>query len=385
MKINIEKLYFRLILLFPITTLLQNNIAIVNKLLFAIIFILQCYFSFRKNTRKNFGIIFLIIAIFSYNLIITKGKLYNINELFYFPFTMLYIIYLMKDKSLIEEYLKNDKRYVNFILMVWTILVIISIFIPSSWPYEWGSEKYFGSYCKSVFRLAPTALFIGTLAICCMNVYHEKKYFIYGLIPLFCFLMGGSRTYMIVGLLLFVMAWYYYANSKKMFIMTIIPVTLILGVLILNSSMMDKFNAVTYTKNSYFDFWGTITSGRSIFWKADLEAFKDSAVVNKLFGNGFNYIYDVNYKAFRGLVWAHNDFIQILISHGLILLVIYISIMIKAFEINANKKDRIPEFLAIGIWIFNAFFNMFYTYFCAVLCLPFILLIIRHRNNNIEI
>lgn len=387
MKINLNKLYFKLLLLFPITTLFQVYFDFANKLLFSFIIILQLFLSFKDISLKKIIEIIFVVSIFIFNYTITDGSIYNTNELFYLPFCILYLSFFYDNKSKFNNFIKTNKRYINFILLLWNIIVFISIFISSSWNSTWTDGFYFGSFCGSVFRLAPTALLIGSISLCCMNIHNNKKYFYYLFLPLFCFLMGGSRTYMFVGLLLFILGWYYYTNSKKIFYLTIIPVSLILMFFVFNSAMMSKFNATSYSKNSYFDYLGTISNGRSVFWEADIISFSKANLMNKFFGNGFNYVYDINYKAFGGLVWAHNDFIQILLSHGLLMLILYISKIKNSFKL-VNKKIKAPYFIVFVIWLFNAIFNMYYTYFCAMISLPFLIISIKSNSkitNNKEI
>ena len=48
-------------------------------------------------------------------------------------------------------------------------------------------------------------------------------------------------------------------------------------------------------------------------------------------------------------------------------------------------KYKIPITIigtVVLMWAFNAFFNMFYTYFCATLAFPFFLLLIRNDTQN---
>lgn len=73
--------------------------------------------------------------------------------------------------------------------------------------------------------------------------------------------------------------------------------------LISYSAIGDKIEATTYTQNSYLDSWGTITSGRSVFWKADIDAFGLQPIDKKLLGSGFNFAYEVNIKAVNSEIW----------------------------------------------------------------------------------
>lgn len=369
MKKKISDLFYDCIMLFPIATLFQSKLEQINKVLFAflVVFLVALLI---KRIRKNRVLIFMaIILVWIVTIFKTNGIAYNTNEYYYYPFAMVYLIFMADNIDGVREYILNSKGYITGILNIWTICVVISLFFPSSYNSVWEGGRYFGSFCQSIFRFGPTCIFISGLAVCSMVVYNEKRYFFYSILPLFTILMGGSRTYMLVELCAFMIVWYYFVDSKKKFYLSLIPVTLALFVILVNSSMMDKFSSVSYTQNSYFDYWGTITNGRSIFWTADIQHFRKAPLLDKIFGEGFNCIYEINQKAFGGKVWAHNDFIQCLISHGLLGLCIYIISVWQVYK-NISKKLSVPFMCLLFLWLFNAFFNMFYTYFCSVLCLP---------------
>lgn len=388
MKVNLRTLFYRVIMLFPITTLFSYYLDAVNKILFAVLFVTLLYIGY-KIIKKSVLVTVVVLTVVYIATIVKTGTLpYNMNELFYFPFMILYFTYSYDHTDELEEYLIEDKKYIDCIMNVWTLLTLVSFALPSSYTVEWGGARYFGSYCKTIWRLAPTCVFVMTLSILGVNLYKNKKYFLYSVIPFVAILSGGSRTYVVVALCLILVAWYCVLHSNKKFILTCIPFITIILFMMLNSSVMDKFSATTYSSSSYFDLWGTITNGRSIFWAADIESFIKSPVITKLFGQGFNSIYDINFKAFGGKVWAHNDFIQCLISHGLIGLTLYLTIMLRFFrKLRENNVGLFISVLVIMIWLFNAMFNMFYTYFCSILSFPILVLGIvamRKREESID-
>lgn len=379
MKINLEKLYYRVILFFPIATLFQPYIDGINKILFSILLLLQCNLFFKKITLRNFCIFFLTFVVFLYDICITNNVAYNINEYFYYPFAIIFLMYVCNNTDNIYNYFVNDKKFILGIIKIWSCLIFVSIFFKSSWISHWGGASYFGSFCHSIWRLVPTVVFISILVIACMKLYQNRKYIVYLVIPMFCFLMCGTRTYLMVGMCLFIIAWYIFAKSRKMFFMSIGPMVILVLIAIMNSSMMDKLSATTYSRDSYFDYWGTITSGRSIFWKADIEAYKNSDTISKLMGNGLNYIYEVNLASdIKGLIWAHNDFIQCLVSHGIIGLIIYSMAMIELLKRNLKKSNgKVLISMTIMVWLINASFNMFYTYFCSILSYPILVMTVK--------
>ena len=383
MKKKTSDLFYGCIMLFPIATLFQSKLEQINKILFACLVLFFLAILIKRIRKDRFPLFIAILFVCVVTIFNTNGIAYNTNEYYYYPFAMVYLIFMTDNIDEVKEYILNSKGYITSILNIWTICVFVSLFLPSSYNSVWGDGRYFGSFCQSIFRFGPTGIFISGLAVCAMIVYDERRYFYYSILPLFTILMGGSRTYMLVELCAFMVAWYYFVDSKKNFYLSLIPVTVALFAILVNSSMMDKFNSVSYTENSYFDYWGTITSGRSIFWAADIEHFRNAPFLEKVFGSGFNCVYDVNQKAFGGKVWAHNDFIQCLVSHGILGLVIYITIVWQLLK-SIRKKEAVPFICLVFLWLFNAFFNMFYTYFCSVLCLPLYVCALQYGKRRFD-
>ena len=91
-------------------------------------------------------------------------------------------------------------------------------------------------------------------------------------------------------------------------------------------------------------------------------------LINKFFGSSINFTYKIT-----GL-WAHNDFIEIVCSFGIVGVLQYVFAMNSLIR-KSWSGSRIPlaiKFSVVLVWLFNAFFNMHYVYFCAMLCYPFL-------------
>ena len=54
--------------------------------------------------------------------------------------------------------------------------------------------------------------------------------------------------------------------------------------------------------------------------------------------------------------------------------------MIKSM-LRGCKKTTISMIVLVMLWAFNAFFNMFYTYFCAALSYPLYILLVRYGSS----
>lgn len=400
MRVKINDAYVKTILLSPLTTLFQSKIEILNKGMLALLLFFLFMMMSRKKFKKSIVIVMLLAlmcqvwATFS-----TVFPIYSLNTWFYFPVFILYFLYFAENKDEMMELLASNGSFIQWNIRIWCLLVAFSAFLPSSYPIntDWGGGAYFASFTDNSFRLGPAALFMLTLIFFSIIVLGRRKNIIWSLVPLFCFYKGGSRIYFGIGLILFMVVWYFYFFDKKKFWLSLIPLGTVFVALFFSSNIYDKFVATSYTANSYFDYWGTVTNSRSIFWVYDMEAYFSQDFLHKLFGLGFNFVYEVNKATVGVKIWAHNDFIQIVTTYGLLGLILYFYVFIHSFNLlYPNKKER-RGFVNTGIWIcvvmiwfLNAFFNMFYTYFCSVLCFPILALVVkaayeqRRVNRNAE-
>ncbi len=366
-KISIHSLAMKIILLFPITTL---ALGAMNKFLFAISAILMAFSLFKVKFR-SFDIIILIATamVYAWSLFVTAYTAVNINEYFYYIFFVIYIFFIVKDKKSFEEFCRRETMYMAGVCLIWNVLIAVSLLLPSS--YETGA---FISFSGDTFRMSMSASFI--LAIVIVLVRKSKYYFAFAILPMYAIMEGGSRTYFAIAIPLFLISLYYVCGNVKNFIITCVPVGAVFAVLLIGSGIMSKFDsALNIGVNDYYkDPLVKFTSGRSLFWTIDMIAFNNSKFINKILGSGFNFVYEVNLQNFGNDIWAHNDFIGILLNFGLLGLAIYLIMytkLILAFG-KSLKKSKILLVIVIFVWLFNAFFNMFYTYFSAVAAYPFI-------------
>ena len=381
-------LYLRIIFLFPLFTLIQSYINFVNKIIFFFLFVVQ-FILFIKNgiQKSSFYRIVIVFVLETIALLNTVFPLYNLNDIFYLPYLIIYFEYIIYNKQDMLTGLKRNMNFIKTLIYLWTGLVLISIFLPNSYGSEWGDGRYFQSFAGSPFRLGPAALFIMVLVLAVMILENRRKFIVWAIVPMFCFFSGGSRIYFGIGVLLFIIVWYKFFYDKTKFWMSLIPIAVLGILLFFQSSIWDKVIATSYTEDSYFDFWGTVTSSRSIFWIADINAFNDLKVFNRIVGNGFNFVYDVNYQAVKSRIWAHNDFIQVLMTYGYVGLIVYIYSVYRLFK-NMTRVERHSKVLlciVFAIWLLNAFFNMFYTYFCSMLCFPILMILLTSEisiNKN---
>lgn len=316
----------------------------------------------------------LILAVnYIYAFLHTKFPMQNSNLLYYFPFYLVYTYFMCDNSETVLNWFVRRKKFVTAVVIIWTALVGVSVFLPSSYYVKEGGAQYFGSFVRSIFRLGPSAVFIQVLAILMQIKHQNKKAIWFHLLPMYSYFMGSSRSYLVVGVCLLLVAWYMFCDRKMKFYLSLIPMALAVVILVSITSMGEKI-AHTLDPDQYGDFWFRVTSSRSEIWEYTLYIWQTrSRWSSKLLGADLNFGYIVVGH------WAHNDFIEILGSFGLVGIAQYLISILVLFKPQKRKK-RMPFIIGLLLliaWLFNAFFNMHYVYFCAMLSYPLLVLGIK--------
>lgn len=376
LRFRVIDLYLGLICMYPLSTMLIDG-TIINKLMFAMLFALHVY-SFFVSPIKKRTVILLMLLVVQYLFVIycTDFPVWNANLLFYFPYFLMYTYFMCDNTEMVTRWLLEKRKYLHSIVVFWSIIVGVSIFVPTCYYVKEGGALYFGSWTSDIFRLGQSVMFIQILIIVLQTMHRLKYATAYMVIPLYCVFMGSSRTYLVIGLLLFIISWYITCKKKWYFWGTIVPLGILFLILIMNSSMGAKI-LYTLDEKQYGDFWFRISSSRSVLWEKDLTAWSQLPILNKMLG------YDIDYTLEISGVWGHNDFVEILCSFGVLGIVQYMEAMRRLF-VKGFKSEKIPTIISlctVMVWLFNAFFNMHYVYFCAALSFPFLVFALRSMSG----
>ncbi len=392
MKLKISKLILYLMFLFPISTVISDIPiigSIVNKMIFGFIVISLAYGIFKtKLSKKSVLILVLLVGIYIYDSIVTVWPLYNLNEFFYIGTWVLFMTYITSNYELFKKELINSVQPMRWMIIVWEFIVSISLVFPSCYP-----EGYFLSLAGSTHRMDSSAMMIlATILIMYRYTKYSKRVLLLLVVPSVAIVLSGARTYIVL-LCLVLTVFYYYANIKHTwrFYFTIIPITILVIAVIFSTSAMQQRIDIMQEQTEYFDSLGynkltSVTSGRSEFWVIDLMQYWKSPVMNRIFGNGFNFVRHVNLVYYMAEIWAHNDFINILCCNGIVGLYLYFKVY---FDLAKKEKKKLREdnkktILLLLIFhltsMFNAMFNMLYTYFAATLAVPVFLVAIMDKE-----
>ena len=380
-RFSVLSRYFGIIFAFPIFTTLIDG-TIINKFLFVVIFALHVLSLFVAPVKKK-TVLLLFFFVLHYVIAVsaTDFPLTNVNLLFYFPYFLMYTYFICDNSDKVKQWVIKHEKLIITTVQIWTVLVGVSIFNPNCYYIKEGGSLYFGSWCNDIFRLGPSAIFIQSLVIC-LQVLRKDKFFLhYTIVPIYSVFMGSSRTYFFIGLCLFVISWYIFCDSKRKFWLSALPLAAIFFVALYNSSMWDK---IIYSLDSegFGGFWFRFTSSRSELWAKDLAAWNEMPLINRLFGCGIDFTLDVSGK------WGHNDYVELICSFGIVGLVHYLYATFVLCH-TTFQNIRLPFYIKVCvvlIWFFNAFFNMHYVYFCAMLCYPILLVALElyqpEENQN---
>ena len=385
MKVSINQIIIRLLFLFPLGTVISNIPGIgniVNKILYGFFIVCVLFELVRKKLKKTDAfVLFLLAVMFIYDLMITGTTMYNSNEMYYLVTWVAYLIYVRTNYEEFKREICRALPYIRITIVLWDLLVGISLLLPSCW----SRSGAFYSFSGGQHRMDSAAVMVlAGVLILYRYLNYKKSVLIFAIIPCVAVLFSGARTYLIViGIILAV--FYYYTNIEHTyrFWLTIIPIALIGIAVIMSTSVMQERMATMQAESAYFSSKGYnaltgITSGRSTFWLIDLQKYWESPLINKILGNGFNFVRYVNDTYYTTAIWAHNDFINIICCNGMVGLYLYFFAYFKMVQCSTSSRmpKKVRRFMIAAFHICcmgNAMFNMLYSYFAAALAVPVLL------------
>ena len=378
-KLKIKDLVWYIIIAFPLTSILKVHVGPLNIMLTSLLFVLFFYIYLKTDIfkKKLLLCLYAVLGVIM-NMITSRLHFYNTNMVFYFPFLILYFIFFMYYQDDCMEFMKKNKKYIDIVTGLWLLTILISLLLTNFYVFE-GETRGFVSFAGTTFLLCQIAIFVFAILAIQYNLWHRKFYLISMFIPSLCILLGTTRTYLGVLACAWMLFLYTQIENKRMYFVVLVIAAVILIGIVLLSPIKDKFINTAGRTEIGLDPLEAFTSGRSEFWVYDLQTMLKNEPIKILFGNGVNYLFNLNYARFQAALWAHNDFLQIFSDYGLLGLFIYIGMFKAMFKrtFKGLKVSKLAMLMLIIIWVFNAFFNMFYTYFNAVLSYPFYCIILK--------
>lgn len=304
------------------------------------------------------------------------GKIHN--HMFNYLNTVLLFLYCLNDKN-IEEF---KQFFVNKIKLIKLSIIFINIveayYIISRKGYEvefnWGGTFFKGT-SGMPHTLSYLMLAVIIISICIILVEGKWHFAIATIIPFYALFESGARvTLLATGIFALILVDILFfknqKNNKRNLLIALVVVVVaafFLKDVIIESNLWKK--TMLRIKE------GNFTAGRFSMWGDLLYHYvHDSNIFQYFLGQGDDKTYYYNYlnSYVNVSVWAHNDFIQILVGKGLLGLGIYLYFgymyVKKLFKRNGSYKT----FLILGAILILAILNGFYSYRDISLVIPFI-------------
>lgn len=366
-RLNASVIYSMLLYPLCVTVRKVSIFDFVGKaVLVVMLFSLLILFCIKRQDKSSWLILALTAAMHIFEFAYPVSQKETFTTYLMYAVWVIFFLYLQNNYGSFFDAANKQQAAINSTVIIWEIIVIVSAFFPSSYEHTWGEGSYFISFSNTSFELAPAASLVFAFVIFCYACDgNARKAVLLSAVPVVCSFASGSRTYLVVIALEVLILAMMIIKSKSALIAFIV-IALIAGIGLLSmTNIWTKFaNAFQYSNDSS-SFWSVFTSGRDAFWRADMDAFGKGGMVNQLFGYGFSYVYEVNESVFGNRIYAHNDFINILLTFGWAGLIPYFFAFGKCVLMLGRQMERGFLFSILAIWLFNAVFNMTYVYMNA--------------------
>lgn len=366
-RLNASVIYSMLLYPLCVTVRKVSIFDFVGKAVLVImLFSLLILFCIKRQDKSSWLILALTAAMHIFEFAYPVSQKETFTTYLMYAVWVIFFLYLQNNYGSFFDAANKQQAAINSTVIIWEIIVIVSAFFPSSYEHTWGEGSYFISFSNTSFELAPAASLVFAFVIFCYACDgNARKAVLLSAVPVVCSFASGSRTYLVV-IALEVLILAMMIIKSKLALIAFIVIALIAGIGLLSmTNIWTKFaNAFQYSNNSS-SFWSVFTSGRDAFWRADMDAFGKGGMVNQLFGYGFSYVYEVNESVFGNRIYAHNDFINILLTFGWAGLIPYFFAFGKCVLMLGRQMERGFLFSILAIWLFNAVFNMTYVYMNA--------------------
>ena len=317
-KVNVDDVLYIMVLLYALSTITQSLYPFsLNRLWTVGIVACLLYRLLSRLYTRTIMCMVVIVSCAMTTTIFAADISKNTNDLIYFVTGVLWLLF-MSDYANRERLYKSfleHQRLTKAILVLSYVSMIISLLSGNGYAYQWGSTAYYIGFAGTQHAMASSICIVTALFL----LYSLNRKFSWLNLAAFMFSVyavfeTGARTFIIPILIL--MFYYIRYNIKSMNIKAMVYAVGFVGVLyaVQHSTILDKFSFVSSGGNMATTALEGFTSGRSLFWAVDLSAFASGNVLQIIFGRGFDYVYGLNARMVNQRIWAHNDFIHLLLG-----------------------------------------------------------------------
>lgn len=388
----VPRLFMTLIVLYMLAALVQRIIPFsVNRVLGAAIMVVLGFDFLRRLTQMRAIAFFILCLLIVANVgILTTDALTEIEFFIYFGSSLLVLCYLSSHDSAseISKALSSCKYFAVFSVCFAAAIVLFLLISGLGYqPSSWGGEVYFTGWCNAEHTMASVACLVMTFSLVLNKLGHfpiPPLFLVLGIMS-YALFQTGARTFLIPDVIILINA---IRISMKRVWCQVASFLLIMGVAVAifaSTGMAAKF---MYIEDGA---WATgesalsiFTSGRDQYWLTDLSAFFSGNPITWIVGASSSFVYNLNAQVFDMRIWAHNDFVMLLCSVGVLGIAIYLSAL-RAFFRQTRKCCRPLPFLLLVVYVmFPAIINGFYSYQHFVYSAVFLFVAIVIDSNTCQ-
>ncbi len=284
-----------------------------------------------------------------------------------FAFWVLFFSYLACNLRHVVKAVRRKESFLRWSLAAWEAVTLVSFFLPMCYETGWGGARYFTSFTTDSFEIAPVAMLMLAVDIVLYRLDGRAgRALALAAVPLACVFAAGTRTYLVVVVLELLLLLRLVVRGRGAYAALAVATVAACAALAGVTNIGAKFESATFDTDDAGVFLEVFTNGRSRFWAVDIEAFLEGTPFEVAFGHGFSYVYDVNQQMVGARLYAHNDFINILLNFGVAGVAVYLAAFVPLARKVGACAGGFVCLLFVLMWLFNAFFNMLYVYVAAV-------------------
>lgn len=361
--------------IYSITALTQNLWPFkINQIVVAFA-ILALVFATLQRSRKLDVCIYVYLAfVMVYTLLISTSKGTNLVDSVYYATAFLQFLYFSRDYSWekMAQSVNRLHKFLRAVVIIDLVIVLVELLNPGCYVQSWGSYLYFYGWSDSAHTIAACCCLAASLAM--VYFANQKPSFLHVLVLavyVFAILQTGARIYLIPSL---VIPYLYFRKQMPTSFAKLVATSVGLnlpGLFLGNAGMLKKFLVqmnLSYQSVSNQNIpnqitFNSVSNGRGTIWKTDLTAWAQGTPVEKLFGRGFDYIYDLNMRKLGLAIGGHSDYVMILVCAGVVGLVCYLILTVRFLRRCCRGQDILTALPIVGCMLIPAFMNGFYFYY----------------------
>lgn len=317
------------------------------------------------------------------------ANLGKINNHFFNYIDTVLLLILVAQYPTIQHFREMFESHIIF-LKLWVLFLNIAegfLLVTRkgyTYKFNWGGNFFHGTNSMP-HTLAYLMLITLVQASLIIIFTKNKRYILLTFIPIFAIFASGARIALVLAVapILILSNLFFTRNQKSIFVKILAVLVLVVAVFfafknkLMNSDLMLKIQKRETS--------GNVSAGRTYIWENLLgHYFKDSTLVQYVFGQGDDksYFYNSLNPLVGGAVWAHNDFVQILLGKGLVGFCIYVISLVRSWLTIRIYNRSFYSLLVVLFVLVAALMNGFYSYLDMMASVPFIALLAAYADGR---